>query len=71
MMLDWIDRLFNQYMLVRRLLVLWAVALITYAVVKTMTMEGVSGEQIVSLTKVIIGLLAIVIGFYRWSRMRD
>jgi len=70
-MMDWIDRLFNQYKLVRRLLMLWAVLLITYVVVRVFDDVILISAATASALGIVVGLLASVISFYMWSRNEE
>ena len=54
---------FNKYKGVRRLLLLWACSLVTYAVVVNELSDAFALG--------VIGLVATSIGFYQWSRGID
>lgn len=62
---DWFDRLFNQHMFVRRMSVVWAICLITWATVTALSMEEVN-EHVASIVKTISLLLTPVIALYKW-----
>lgn len=67
----WLHRLFEEYKIVRRLIVLWATITITWT---TVVMFGdISLITAAASTAYVanIGLLATVIAFYQWSRARD
>ena len=70
-MMSFFDRLFNQYKLVRRLLMLWAVLLITYVVVRVFDDIILISAATVSALGVVVGILASVISFYMWSRNEE
>lgn len=59
-----IERLFEDHKLVRRIMVAWAMTLITIAVLDP---EKYTDAKFLALT----GLLTAVIGHYQWSRGRD
>lgn len=66
-----VDDAFEKYKLVRRLLVLWAVWLITIVVFRVMdTVTALDGPT-VTLVGTIIGILATVTAFYIKSREID
>ena len=66
--MSFFDRLFNQYKFVRRLLILWAVLLITYVVVRVFDDIILISAATVSALGIVVGILATVISFYIWSR---
>lgn len=70
-MMGFFDRLFNQYKFVRRLLMLWAVALITYVVVRVFDDIILISAATASALGIVVGLLASVISFYMWSRNEE
>jgi len=70
-MMSFFERLFNQYKLVRRLLMLWAVLLITYVVVRVFDDIILISAATVSALGIVVGLLASVISFYMWSRNEE
>lgn len=59
-----IERLFEVHKLVRRVMVAWAMALITIAALEP---ERYTDAKFLA----VIGLLTAVIGHYQWSRSRD
>lgn len=69
--MGWIDRLFNQHKLIRRLTVLWAIGLITWVTVQVFSELASMTSAVVSALGLIIGLLATAIGLYQWSRNRE
>jgi len=72
-MLSWIDRLFNKYLLVRRLTLAWAVWLITVVVLRVTepaVLEKVSAP-VASVVAGVIGILATVIAFYQYHRGKE
>lgn len=67
----WIERLFNEHMLVRRFMVFWAISLITYVILKVfVNPETISTPAAVALGSV-VGLLTTVLAFYVRSRQLD
>ena len=67
----WIDRLFNEHMLVRRLLVFWAMSLITWVILVVFTdLPSINGHVVTAMS-LVVGLLATVIGFYNYQRRLD
>jgi len=67
-MLDWINRLFNEYKFVRRFIIFWAVLLtsiVTYRVF-WFTKGELSKEYIA-----VVGLVGTAIALYKWSRERE
>lgn len=69
--LKWIDRLFNEHMLVRRFMVFWAMSLITWVILTVFTdLDKINGHVVTALS-IVVGLLATVIGFYNYQRRLD
>ena len=67
----WIERLFNEHMLVRRLLVFWAASLITWVIITVFTnLDQINGHVVTALS-IVVGLLATAIAFYKWQRAQD
>jgi hypothetical protein len=67
-MLEWINRLFNQYKFVRRLIIFWAlflVSIVTYRVF-WFTEGELTNEYLA-----VVGLVATAIALYKWSRERE
>ena len=66
-----LHRLFEEYKVVRRVIIIWIVYLITrITYIVFSDMEAVTGA-VASAYASLVGLLAVVIGFYQWSRERD
>ncbi len=70
---DWIlsiiDALFNKHKLVRRTIVFWAMALVSWSIIIVLPkLEGVTAKDALV---IIIGLLTVVIGFYKYLRDKD
>jgi membrane associated rhomboid family serine protease len=70
-MKNWVDRLFNEHQLVRRLLVVWAIFLITWVVVQVFSDLGAINAAVASALATVSGILSMVIVHYQWSRGRD
>jgi len=70
-MLQLLDSYFNKHKGARRTLLLWAVLLITWTVIKVVNLVTVVDGHAVTLAGLVIGLLATVIAFYQWSRIQD
>lgn len=67
----WIERLFNKHMLVRRVMVFWAMSLITWVILTVFTdLDKISGNVVTAMS-LVVGLLATVIGFYNYQRRLD
>jgi uncharacterized membrane protein HdeD (DUF308 family) len=69
-MLDFVERLFNEHKLVRRLLLLWVVWFITKTIDQFFALPE-HAEHTASVVIAVVGLLTIVIGLYQWDRARD
>ena len=67
----WFDRLFNKHQLVRRLLVLWAITLITWVVVQVFSDLDKINTAVNTALGLITAILTTVIAHYQWSRSRD
>ena len=72
-MKKWFNNLANNQMLFRRLVLIWAMAIITYVIYiiidpALLIAIGAPGATIVS---AVIGILATVISFYQWHRQQD
>ena len=65
----WIERLFNQHMLIRRTIVVWAMWLITIVVLRATAVITEINAAVVSLVGTIVGILTTVTVFY--VRMRE
>jgi len=70
-LLNWIDRLFNKHKFMRRLLMFWAIALITWTVGREFRDLSEITAASVSALGVVTAILGTVIGLYQWSRDRD
>ena len=67
----WLNDLFNKHMLVRRLLVFWAIILITLVVLHVIEITKQIDMASASVLTAIIGILATVTGFYIKLRETD
>lgn len=65
------DDFLEKHKIFRRLALLWAMSLITYAVWVTFTDVSLITAAVVSALSLVVGLLATVIGFYMHSRFKD
>ena len=68
---QWVECLFEDHKLVRRLLVIWAVWLITTVVLDAMNKVAVIDAPAATMITGIIGILATVTAFYIRSRELD
>lgn len=64
-----IDDLFNKHKFVRRIIVFWALAVITWAIWHTF--PRLESSNLLSAFLAVVGLLSVAIGFYQWLRNRD
>lgn len=64
-------RLFEEYKLVRRLIVFWAVITITWTTYVVFSNPVAITDAAADAYLANVGLLATVIAFYQWSRGRD
>jgi len=60
-----------QHKLVRRLLLAWAVGIITYASIRTYEQLEIITTQVVSLYALTVGILSTVIGVYFHDRHKE
>lgn len=72
-MKKWFSDLANRQMLFRRLVLVWAMTIITYVIFivadhQLLIQIGAAGATVVT---GIIGILTTVIGFYQWHRQQD
>lgn len=61
----------EQHKLIRRLAVIWAACLITFAVIRTFEDLTQITTPVVAALTAVIGILATVIGFYQHSRNKE
>lgn len=66
-----IKALVEQHKLVRRLLLAWAVGIITYASIRTYEQLDMITTQVVSLYGLTLGILSTVIGVYFRDRHKE
>lgn len=60
-----------RYKLIRRLLLAWAVGIITYASIRTYEQLEIITTQVVSLYGLTVGILSTVIGVYFHDRHKE
>ena len=67
-MLNWVNRLFNEYRFVRRFVLFWMVGLLSGATYQVFWNDkaGLSSEYIA-----LTGLLGVCFAFYQWVRERE
>jgi len=68
---DWIDDLFNKHQFVRRMLVLWAVWLITLVILRVTKDLALITTPVAVVVGSVTGLLTLVVTHYQWSRNKD
>ena len=68
---EWVECLFEEHKFVRRLLVLWAVCLISFIVVVAFKDLTVITASVAAAVSTVVGLLSVVINFYLRSRELD
>ena len=66
-----IERLFEKHKLVRRLLVFWSVALITWVVLRVFSDLTLVTVAVATALATITALLTAVLAFYQWSRQNE
>lgn len=66
-----LDAFFNKHKGARRLLLLWAMCLISWVVVHVVSKVTEINGHVAAIVIAVIGILATVIGFYQWSRSND
>jgi uncharacterized membrane protein len=66
-----LDALFEKHKFVRRTLVFWSVALITWATLQMFTDITLINEASATAYTVLVGVLGVVLGFYQWMREKD
>jgi predicted metal-binding membrane protein len=67
----WLDAFFERHKGARRIALLWAMALITYATHQLFADVTAINQPAVAAYGIVTGLLTAVIGFYQWNRARD
>jgi drug/metabolite transporter (DMT)-like permease len=67
----WLYKLFEEYKIVRRTLVFWAIALVTWITFMVFTDITLITTAVAAAYATTVGVLGTVIGFYQWSRARD
>lgn len=67
----WVDRLFNKHKFVRRVMVFWAMSLITWVIWVVFDGPNEITGHVVTALSIVVGLLATVLGFYKWQRAHD
>ena len=68
---EWIEKLFEEHKLVRRLLVFWALSLITFVILVTFNDLTLITASVAAVVSTIVGILSVVINFYVRSREVD
>lgn len=63
--------LLEKHKLARRLSLLWAVCLITAVTIRVFWYTPTVPESTAHALEIVVGVLAVVIGFYKWSRHRE
>jgi hypothetical protein len=70
-MIEKIKQAVTYHKLVRRLLLIWAVGIITYATIRTYEQLEMITNQVVSLYGLTLGILSTVIGVYFHDRHKE
>jgi hypothetical protein len=68
---EWIESLFEEHKLVRRLVVLWALGLITFVICVTFSDLTLLTASVAATVGTVVGILSVVINFYIRSRELD
>lgn len=65
--------LFEKHKLMRRLMLVWACALITVVVLRVTRPEVLTdvSASVATVVTAVIGILTTVIGFYQWTRHKE
>jgi hypothetical protein len=66
-----IGRLFEKHKIVRRLLVIWSVALITWVIVRVFTDLSLITAAVAAALATVTALLTAVLTYYQWSRQNE
>lgn len=66
-----VDRLFNKHRLVRRVIILWALWIITKVIFTALDNWTTMTSTTNAFVAIVVGLLATAIAFYRWSRSNE
>lgn len=66
-----IERLFEEHKLIRRLLVLWAVTLITWTVTRVFSDLAALTAPVATALATVTAILTAVLGFYQWARQNE
>lgn len=72
--MDWLSALFEKHKFARRLLLFWAMTIITIVVLRVTKPEvimALGGTAAATIVTAIIGILATVLGFYVKGRERE
>lgn len=69
--MSWLERLFNKHKLVRRLLLAWAVWLITTVVLAFIDHMGSIQTADATVIVAVIGILTTVLALYQHTRAKD
>ena len=67
----WLNRLFNEQKLIRRLMVVWAIWLITLVVLRTTADTALISPAVADTIKWIVGILTVPLAFYFKHRKED
>ena len=68
---EWVERLFEEHKLVRRVLVFWALGLITFVILVSFNDLTLLTASVAAAVGTVVGILSVVIGFYIRSRELD
>lgn len=67
----WIECLFEAHKLVRRLLVAWAMVLITWVVTRVFGDLAQITAPVATALATVTAILTAVLGFYQWARQNE
>lgn len=66
-----VERLFEEHKLIRRLLVIWAMALITWTVTRVFSELAALTAPVATALATVTAILTAVLGFYQWARQNE